>query len=449
MIKKSTLIVLLLALLGGGAVYYLDWQRGQIEAAKATEDTTKPVFTLQSGEISSLSISYPADAKSQAIELAKRGDAWDITQPIETGADEPSAEGIVEELATARVSQTEPGAPDRLKAYGLEPPAVLLDFQLKNGTKHSLKLGKKDFTGVSVYALADNAKDVALLPESLLVSVDKPLQELRDRAVLHIASDQVNSFELKNSAGEVVAAKGKDRDWQFGKPAATTGDTDAISSFLATVANAKMATVASETADKLGAYGLTNPAVTFTATDAKGKTATLLVGKKEGDEYFARDPSRPTIFRINQDLYKKLAENYSDLRDKRIVQFDPANISRVEIHNSNGAIELTRKDQSEWTFEAPAEQKGKPASAEKLFSLLQLSRADEIFDHPRGDVAARLRKPAFKATLTDKSGKKITVQISKDAGGFVYAQSSEGAAIYKLKAQTLTDLDFKVGDMAF
>lgn len=449
MLKKSTLMVLLLAVVGAAGVYYFDWQRGQKEAAKAVVDTTKPAFSVQAGDISSLSISYPADPKSQTIEVAKHGDTWDITQPIQTGADEPSVEGIVEELATARVSQTEPGAPDRLKAYGLEPPAVLLDFQLKNGTKHSLKLGKKDFTGVSVYALADNAKDVALLPESLLVSVDKPLQELRDRAVLHIASDQVNSFELKNAAGEVVAAKGKDGDWRFSKPAATAGDTDGISSLLAAVANAKMVTVASETAEKVGAYGLTNPAVTFAATDAKGKTGTLLVGKKEGDEYFARDISRPTIFRINQDLYKKLTENYNDLRDTKIVEFDPASITHVEIHNANGTIALTRKSEAEWSFEAPADEKGKSASAEKLFSSLQLARAEEIFDHPTAEVAAKLSKPAFEAILTEKDGKKVTVEISKENGGFVYARSSEGAAVYKLKAQTLTDLNFKAGDMAF
>ncbi|MFZ3329916.1 MAG: hypothetical protein WA197_04750, partial [Candidatus Acidiferrales bacterium] len=63
MIKKSTLIVLLVAILGGGAVYYFDWQRGQKEAAKAVEDKRKPAFTVQSGDISALMISYPADAK--------------------------------------------------------------------------------------------------------------------------------------------------------------------------------------------------------------------------------------------------------------------------------------------------------------------------------------------------------------------------------------------------
>ena len=448
MIKKSTLLVLLVAILAGGAVYYFDWQRGQKEAEKATQDTSKPAFSVPAQDISSLSISYPADPKSQAIQLEKRSGTWQITQPIQTGADDPSVQGIVQQLATARVSQTEPGTPDRLKVYGLDNPAVALDFQVQNGAKHNLKLGKKDFTGVSVYAIADNAKDVILLPESLLVSVDKPLQEMRDRAVLHINAVEFNSFELKNSSGEVDAAKGQN-GWQFSKPTSTPADEEAITTLLSGVANAKMVTIASEAADKLGAYGLTSPAITFTASDGKGKSETLLVGRKEGDEYFARDASRPMIFRINQDLYKKLTEGYSHLRDKRIVRFDPANITHVEIHNASGTIVCTRKNEAEWTFDEPADQKGKSANAEKLFSPLQVTRAEEIFDRPTADVAARLSKPAFEATLTDKGGKKWTVQISKEYGGFVYSRSSDGPAIYKLKAPSLAELNFKAADMVF
>jgi hypothetical protein len=448
MIKKSTLIVLLVAVLAGGAVYYFDWQRGQKEAEKATQDTSKPAFSVLAPDISSLSISYPADPKSQGMQLEKRSGAWQITQPIQTGADDPSVQGIVQQLATARVTQTEPGTPDRLKVYGLDPPAVVLDFQMQNGAKHNLKLGKKDFTGVSVYAIADNAKDVVLLPESLLVSVDKPLQEMRDRAVLHINAVEFNSFDLKNSSGEIGAAKGQD-GWQFSKPASTPGDEEAITTLLSGVANAKMVTIASETAEKLGSYGLTAPAITFTASDGKGQSATLLVGKKEGDQYFARDASRPMIFRINQDLYKKLMEGYGDLRERRIVRFDPENITHLEIHNANGTIACTRKNGSEWTFDEPPEQKGKSANAEKFFSPLQVTRAEAIFDRPTADVAARLSKPAFEATLTDKGGKNLTVQISKEYGGFVYARSSQGPAIYKLKAQTVTELNFKAGDMVF
>src|SRR5580700_5585224 len=460
MIKKSTLIVLLVAIVAGGAVYYFDWQRGQKEAEKATQDMSKPAFSLQAQDISWLRISYPADPKSQAIQLAKSGGAWQITQPIQTGADDPSVQGIVQQLATAAVSQTEPGAPDRLKVYGLDTPAVALDFQTKSGAKHSLRLGKKDFTGVSVYAIADNAKDVVLLPESLLASADKPLQNLRDHSVLHFSAGEAKSFDLKNASGELAAARDHDA-WTFTKPSSASGDADAINSLLSAVANARTTTIASETPDNLAKYGLASPPISFAVSDAKGKTATLSVGKKEGDEYFARDTSRPTIFRINQDLYKKLAENFGGLRDKKLAHFDPANITHAEIHNASGTILCTRKNETDWTCDAAdqkddkskqgAQQKdnqhAKPVSLDKLFNPLQQATAEELFDRPTQVLLGDLAKPVFAAILTDKNGKILKVEISKESGGFVYARTSEAPTIYKLKPQILTDLNFKPSDL--
>ena len=465
MIKKSTLIVLLAAVILGATAYYFDWKRGQKEAANSPADTTKPAFSLQADDISSLSISYPADPKSQPIHFEKQNGVWQITQPLQTSADDASLQGILQQLASARVAQTEPATPDRLKVFGLETPGVTLDFQMKNGAKHSLRLGKKDFTGVSVYGIVDSAKDVALLPESLLVSADKPLQDLRDHSVLHFVAPEATSFDLKNPSGELAAAKDHDA-WKFTKPSSAPGDEGAINSFLASVASGRMTTIASETPDNLAKFGLASPGISLTVTDAKGKTATLLVGKKEGDEYFARDTSRSTIFRINQDVYKKLTENFTDLRDKKLVHFDPATITHAEIHNASGTILVTRKNETDWTFDTTAQQnekakqndqqkndhqkdnqQTKPVNLDKLFNPLQQVTAEEIFDRPAPELYSKLAKPAFAATLTDKSGKALKVEISKKAGGFVYARTSDAATIYKLKAQILSDLSFKSTDL--
>jgi len=467
MIKKSTLVILLAAVILGAAAYYFDWKRGQKDAANGAADTTKPAFTLrtEADDFSSLAISYPADPKSQAIHFEKQNGAWQITQPLQTGADDPSLQGILQQLASARVAQTEPGTPDRLKVFGLDPPDVVLDFEMKSGTKHSLRLGKKDFTGVSVYAIVDNAKDVVLLPESLLVSADKPLQDLRDHSVLHLSAADVNSFDLKNASGELAAAK--DRDvWKFTKPASAPGDAEAIHLLLSAVSNARMTAIASETPDNLAHYGLANPAIAFTVSDSKGKSATLSVGKKEGDEYFARDTARPTIFRINQDLYTKLAENFGGLRDKKLAHFDPANITHAEIRNASGTILCSRKNETDWTCDAteqkddqskpnaePANnqqkdnQQARPVSLDKLFNPLQQATAEEILDRPTPALLGNLAKPAFAAILTDKNGKILKVELSKESGGFVYARTSEAPTIYKLKAQTLTDLNFKASDL--
>ena len=447
MIKKTTLFLLLGAIVLGAAVYYFDWRRSQKESEKPAVDATKLAFSIQPQDVISLAIKHPANPAEPALQFDKRDGAWQMTQPIVTVTDQASLDGIIDGLSSARVAQTEPGAPDRLKVYGLDPPAISLEFQVRGGTKHSVALGKKDFSGISVYSIVDGAKDVALLPESLLISSSKSVQDLRDRSVLHVAGDRVVSFDLKNSSGQLSAKKEKDQ-WEFTKPAGSRGDAGNISALLTSLGTAKWTTPASESADSPAKYGLANPSITFTSVDDKGKNATLTVGKKDGNQYFARDASRATIFLIGEDLYKKLSDNYDDLRDKKLAHFDSAAISHVEIHNANGTIVCTRKSEFEWTIDEPADQKGKPAEISKLFTTLEQASAEQIFDQPAPDIRAILAKPEFQTTLTDKSGKKLTFEISKESKDFVYARTSDSSAIYKLNKQVLTDLNFKPGDLA-
>jgi hypothetical protein len=441
MIRKSTLFVLLAAIVLGAVVYYFDWRRSQRESEKPPADTEKLAYSIQPQDISSLTIKHPANSSEPTLRFEKRNGLWQLTQPIETQAEQASLEGIADSLASARISQTEPGTPDRLKVFGLDPPAVSVEFQLQNGAKHTLALGNKDFTGISAYAIVDSGKDAALLPESLLVSVHKSLEDLRDRNVVHLASGEVVAFDLKNASGQISAKKEKD-EWKFTKPTEARGDASSIDGLLASIAAAKMNAVTSESPDNLGKYGLASPAISFTATDSKGKTSTLVVGKKQDGQYFARDTSRPTIFRIDEDFYKKLAQTVGDLRDKKLAHFDPATITHLEIHNASGTFICTRKSDTDWTIDAPADQKGKSPEVSKLFFPLEQAVAEQVFDQPPADLRAKLAKPAFESTMTDKSGKKLTVQISGESGGFVYARTSESPAIYKFKKQILSDLNF-------
>lgn len=439
MIKKPTLIILIVAVITGAVVYYFDWKRGEKE--KLPVDNTKPAFSLQAADITSLTLSRPAHASGPAIHFQKQNGNWQIVQPVQTAADQSSVDGIVDGIAGARVSQTEPGAPDRLKAYGLDSPSVSIDFQTHNGAKHTLLLGDKDFTGSSVYAIADSAKDVILVPQSLFVSADKSLDDLRDRAVLHIESPDVTSFELKNASGEIAATKNKDA-WVFTKPSGKLADSTNVGGLLAAIADGKFVSVASETPENLAKYGLSSPAITFTADGSKGAKSTLLAGKKDGDDYFARDASRPTVFRIDADLYKKLSEGFNDLRDQSLTHVQPDDVTRVEIHNENGALIVNRKSQTEWTFEAPDAQKGKAAAEWKFLTPITDARADEVMDHASPDIASKLEKPAIEATLTTKNGKKLIVTVSKPVGDFVYARTSDRPEVLKMKKSFFDDLNF-------
>lgn len=451
MIKKSTLIVLVCAALLIGGVYFFQWRSSKTE--KPPEDTSKLAFSVQADEITSLTIAHPGKADRPAIELANRSSNWNILQPLDTAADSSAVHGITDGLASARISQTESGTPDRLKAYGLDSPKVELDFQVKSGAKHKIVMGDKDFTGSSVYAVIDGAKTVSLLPVSLLDSTDKSVDDLRDKNVLHLDSGKVASFELKNSSGVMAASKQNVKDqsqWNFSRPFGVRADTDSVTSLFSALANGKYTKVESEKAENLAKYGLTNPAITFTAVDDAGHKQSLQVGKKEGDGYLARDESRPTIFVVNSDLYKKLTQTFGDLRDKNLAHVTEDEVSRIELHDSNATMAIARKPGSDldWTLESPADVKGKTAAVWKIFSPLSSAKAEEIIDHPSAEIAAKLSKPALQLDLTQKSGTKLTIKISAASGDFVYGQTSTSPSVYKLKKSVLTDLDFKTSDLA-
>jgi hypothetical protein len=448
MIKKSTLIILLCAAALVGGVYY--WTNKHESKGTESASSSKPAFAVKAEDITSITLSHPGNADSPAIQMAKENGAWKIVKPVETGADQPSVNGIADGLAAALVSGTEPETPDRLKAFGLVPGAVSIEFEVKSGAKHTLLLGDKDFTGDSVYGLADAGKSVDLLPQTLLVSANKSLMDLRDRSVLRVDSESISGFELKNASGEIVAAKDSS-GWTLTKPENRPADADTVSQLVASVSTGRMESVASETPEDLGKYGLASPAITLETTDNKGNKQTLIVGKKDGDDYFARDLSRPAIFRINGDLYKKLSEKIDDFRDKTVVHFSADNINRIEVHNSSGTIIWNRKEagNEDWTIEQPASDKGKSAASWKVFSPIESARADAVLDHPPAEAMAGLAKPAIEVILTDKDGKKITLDVSKPVNDFAYARSSAGPSVFKVKKELYDDLNFTPAQALF
>lgn len=438
--KKSTLFIVLIALILGGVVYYREVKHAS--PPEPAEPPAKALYSFDGSDVTSIRIKRG----DQTTSLEKRDGSWVITQPVETQADQSVVGGIATDLASAHASRTLPAAPDRMASYGLASPAVVVEFQQKNGAKHKMQLGAKDFSGSQVYGLVDHLKDVQILPETLLSVTDRPINDLRDRSVLDVAASDVAGFDLKNSKGEIVASKQAGR-WQIEKPHPMPAAEGEPESLLAQAATGRMTSVVSETPDNLPKYGLQKPELSLELRLAKGGTRTLLIGKKVDDDYYARDATRLMIFRVSGDLYKKLDIGFSDLRDKNPVHFELSQLSRVEVHNPNQAVVCVSAPESKWVLDQPADQKGKEVEVWKFLGPLESAQAKDILDTPPASVLAQLKKPAVQVTITDKSGKATSVSLSAESGGFVYARTSAGPAIYKLEKAVLDDLSFKISDI--
>ena len=301
MIRKTTLLVLLCAAALGAGVYYFDWKRGQAEPA--VQDSSKPAFSTQTADVVSLTLARVAQPAEPSIRLEKRNGAWEIVRPIEAPADQPAVEAIVEEIVGARIAQTEPGAPDRRKAYGLDPAQGSLEFELTGGAKHTVVLGNKDFTGTSVYALIDGGPNVSLVPAALSASAALPVENLRDKRVAGIEAADIQRVEIRAASGVIVVSRKKDsaEEWTFdapedhkGKPAAGSKITSALTSLRAEeVIDRPAASLLRQTAA---------PAIRAVLTGQDGRQITVRISKAVGDFAYARAGDGPPLYKLKKQV---------------------------------------------------------------------------------------------------------------------------------------------------
>jgi uncharacterized protein DUF4340 len=435
--KRSTLIILLIAAATGLAVYFFEGKLGK-SADEETEKAT-PAFKFNREDIVSITLHRGGNA----VNLENQNNKWVITQPVNAAADESAVNSIVGDLVSARVEREFPPAGGDLKQYGLSEPAVKLEVKLKNGETHRVELGSKDEISLSAYAKIDGSQKVALVPVNLLNDSDKSLSDLRDRLVLGATQYELSSFKIANEGGSYEIEK-KESEWNIKSPVAGPADESQISSLLADITGARAAEVVSESVDDPAKYGLDKSKISITARLTTGGERTVAIGSKVDDNYYAKVSDRPQLLKVNTLFYEKLNTKLVSLRSKQFVKLNRDELTKVYIKNSNVTLVAEKKD-DKWKITEPADKKDKEASTFKMFTPLE-TQATDVLDKPSGAVAAKLAKPAVEVRLTDKNGKTTVLKISSADGDSVYVKVDGRPEIYKVEKSLLDGLNFKADE---
>jgi len=451
--KKSTLVVLLLAAALGGYVYYAEIRNPK---EKPAEDAPKPLYTFSSDDITSIRVTRPGD--SAAVALERRPEGWVLTSPIETQADRSAADSVAGALARAASTRrlplalTKEGAePARLKEFGLDSPAATVEFRLKSGPAERLELGAKDFSELNVYARQNTAKEVVLVPDTVFTEVTRPVNDLRDRSALHLDNWSLVELDFRTPKAKFRLEKKAD-SWEITEPRSVPADSDQASSLGTSLSSARFSDVVEEGASGAAAaarYGLASPELSIHMRNERGAEASLLVGKKDGNKYFARDASRSMVFRVEDSLVKKFLDAKLDtLRDRHLLAAKADDFSQLTIRSEKQTMSATVSKDGKWLVDEPADRKGKDFAAWRVFEPLSNSRATEVMEQPGAAILAKLAKPAVEIRLTDKKGSVTTVVVSAKEDTFVYARSSTSPVVFKFDAYLLTQLNFSAADAA-
>jgi len=443
--KKSTLVVLLLAAALGGYVYYTQFRH---PSEKPAEGASKPLYTFSSDDITSLRLSRTGE--SAPVVLEHRQEGWVLTSPVPARADQSNVGSLTNALARVASQRTLPADPARLKEYGLETPAASVEIHLNKGGTQKLDLGAKDYTGMDVYARQGGAKDVLLVPDSVLTEATRPVIELRDRAVLDLSAWAITELDIRTPKTKFQLEK-KGNDWNMIEPRSSPADSDEAGSLTNSLSSARFTDVVDEQAKDpatAAKYGFNSPQVTVHVRNEQGSEATLLVGKKDENKYVARDAGRSLVFHVEEALVKKFLDaSFESLRDKHVLRSKAEDYSQLTIRNEKQTIKAALSPDGKWQVQEPAELKGKTLAVRHVFDPLNSSRATEVMDHPAADVLSKLAKPVVEIKLTDKKGAVTTVVVSAKDGNAVYARTTAAPAVLKMDPYFLVQLNF-VGSQA-
>jgi hypothetical protein len=182
-LKKSTLGLILIAASLTGFVYFNEI-RGK-EKLEQIEAREKLIFEFLEEDVEAIAIT--TEAENLKFERQKLEDSeeliWQITEPEEKKADEPTVEFLLSKMASLKSDRSLITSASNLAQYGLETPENIVEVTLKNGENYRLLLGQPDFSESFIYATLETAEErtqnvsVLLIPQNFKNIIAKPISE--------------------------------------------------------------------------------------------------------------------------------------------------------------------------------------------------------------------------------------------------------------------------------
>lgn len=181
--QKNTLVLIALALSLAGAVSLLEFQVAPKQ--EAAKEEQQKIFTFKSDRIQYFTVKTPENILTfERVYDTKGGkSSWEMKVPTESPASQASVDFLLDRLATGKSDRTINATSDRLSEFGLDKPQATVTVKLENQETHRLVLGKTDFSGRFLYALANPSEplgrefSVLLVPFDFKNATQRPLSE--------------------------------------------------------------------------------------------------------------------------------------------------------------------------------------------------------------------------------------------------------------------------------
>lgn len=407
-------------------LYWSEHHKPADETSKLSADTAPAILKLDQNSITQLELKKK---DADPIVLAKSGlGDWQITAPHAFRADQSAVNGLASTVSSLNSERVVEDKASELQNFGLEPPALEVDLTAKDKTR-KLLLGSDTPAGGAVYAMLAGDPRLFTIASYAKTSLDKSLNDLRDKRLLPVDADKVTQIEVIRKNSDLEFGRNKD-DWQILKPKPMRADSVQVGDLVRDLTNAKMDLSAADAKQEASAFARATPVATAKLTDESG-TQQLQV-RKSKDTYYAKSSAVDGAYKIDSGLGKALEKNVEDFRDKKLFSFGYNDPNKIELHNADKAYFLTRGSAGfdDWWSN------GKKMDGDNVESVISDLRDLTATSFPASGFA----NPTISVIVVSQDGKRSEkAQIAKSGDHYI-AQRENDPTVYELSSSSVDSL---------
>jgi hypothetical protein len=427
------LFVILIALVA--YLYFVESKR-----EPGDEDKRDKVFAVQADQVEEITIKSESGDRTT---LRKSGSDWQMVEPIATQPDSAEVSGLTSNLSNLEVQRVIDENPSDLAEYGLATPRVEVTFKA-GGQERRLLIGRKTPPGTDLYAKLGEESRVFLISSYLDSTFNRSTFDLRDKTVLKLDRDTIDSLAISTPQHTVRFAKAG-AEWRLKAPIDARADSTAVEGLVSRLNTLQMKSIAAAEAAKPDEYGLDKPAATVQIGSGSAQ-ASFLVGKSAGEGVvFAKDQSRPAVLTIDASLLDDLKKEPGAWRQQDLFDARAFNATRIDVVRGGQTLSFEKttvknkdgQDEETWRRVAPSAQDADKTRVENLLSAVTQARASSYAD---STAKTGLDAPEVTVTVKSDEGRRTeTVRFGR-TGSDVYAARAGEPGAAKLESSTLDNI---------
>lgn len=237
------------------------------------------------------------------------------------------------------------------------------------------------------------------------------------KVVLNINPDSIVKVEVKRQQEpkEIVLER-KGKSWWLTEPVQAPADKTAVENLINRFKNLKAEL---ELDFQKPEYGLSNPTVTISVHDRKGRTYNIQFGNKTPDNMGAyaivENRKKPVV--LTAWLLDDANKSPDDFRDKRLLVFNKDNVTKFALVYPDKQVVCERKGKEEWQLIEPLRTAADNSAVSSLLDRLSTLQAREfVVERPKKNqlVSYQLDKPGVQVQIWLKGREKpITLTVGK------------------------------------